>query len=393
MLKSKKFTVGIVVLILLFEISTTLTSLKAHKLFYSIINPSFWVLLAILVFISLKKGVYVKHKWKKEILQSTLIIVLIYIIIYLLVGLVVSFGKNPYAVGLKAFIYNMITLGTVIIAKEYLRYKLISNVYEKDKIKIATIISIIFVIIDFNFYIFFRSSRSTYFIYQEFSQKLLPSVVKNILFSYLAMNAGCLPAIMYELLIKIYFLSSPIIAKTPWILNSIIDILTPFVLYLYIRYLLSKKDIFKIKSRVVEFNPKEIFVLISVVTITVLFTIGFLPIKPLTILTGSMEPNIYIGDIVVIKKCSPKKIEVNDIIEYQVRNNSIIHRVIDIKEQDGKLSFVTKGDNNNKIDSNIVKESQIIGKVIYRVKYLGYPAVWMYSLQHVSREISYELTD
>lgn len=381
MLKSKSFTSGIIVLILFFEISTTLTALKTHNLFYSVINPIFWVVLVIFVSI-LTKGLYIKNKFKKDILQYTLITVLIYIILYLLIGLFVGFGKNPYATNLYGILSNLLTFGVVIIAKEYLRYKLINNVYEKDKIKVATFISILYVIIDFNFYNFFTTSYSAYYIYKEFAQRLLPSIIKNILFSYTAMKSDYMPSILYELTIKIYFLCSPILSKTPWILNSIIDILIPFVLYLFIRYMLYKKDIFKAKSKIVEFNPREIITVVVIVVIAVLFTVGLFPIKPIAVLTGSMTPGIAVGDVVIVKKCSPKQISVGDIIEYQLDGFSIIHRVIEIKEVNNELCFVTKGDNNKAPDSELVKESQVIGKSLCSIKYLGYPAVWIYSLQN-----------
>ena len=42
----------------------------------------------------------------------------------------------------------------------------------------------------------------------------------------------------------------------------------------------------------------------------------------------------------------------------------------------GNFFFVTKGDNNNSPDSKEVIEDQLIGKVIFKIKYIGYPAIW-----------------
>ena len=103
---------------------------------------------------------------------------------------------------------------------------------------------------------------------------------------------------------------------------------------------------------------------------------GVFPIKPLAVATGSMTPNVNIGDIVIIKKCKAKEIKVNDVIEYKLDKISVIHRVIAIEKKGEEKIYITKGDNNDRKDSLPVKENQIIGKIIVKVKYLGYPAVW-----------------
>jgi hypothetical protein len=39
--------------------------------------------------------------------------------------------------------------------------------------------------------------------------------------------------------------------------------------------------------------------------------------------------------------------------------------------------FKTKGDNNNAIDYFDVQGYNVLGKVIYKVKYIGYPTIWI----------------
>lgn len=94
-----------------------------------------------------------------------------------------------------------------------------------------------------------------------------------------------------------------------------------------------------------------------------------------------MKPAIDIGDMIIIKKCSAKEIELNDIVEYTLDGNQIIHRVINITKDNGKLYFETKGDNNGTSDPLPVTESQITGKVLFKIPYLAYPSVWFHSKQ------------
>ena len=94
-----------------------------------------------------------------------------------------------------------------------------------------------------------------------------------------------------------------------------------------------------------------------------------------------MVPALNVGDIAIIKKCDVNDIQVNDIIEYAMDDYTVVHRVIEIKQQDGQFYFVTKGDNNPKPDSELVTEDQLIGKCLFKIKYLGYPAIWINNLR------------
>lgn len=88
-------------------------------------------------------------------------------------------------------------------------------------------------------------------------------------------------------------------------------------------------------------------------------------VSVLQVSSGSMENELKIGDIILIKECNEYK--VNDIITYNVDNEYLVtHRII---ERNGN-SFTTKGDNNNVIDSKSVLKENIEGKVIYKFKLL-----------------------
>lgn len=101
--------------------------------------------------------------------------------------------------------------------------------------------------------------------------------------------------------------------------------------------------------------------------------VDFLGYKPFIVMTGSMEPNINIGDMVIVKQIPQCEIHIGDIITYKVSNGreSVTHRVIEIIEKDGKITYKTKGDNNNSADTDIVTYENILGKVNFQVEGLG----------------------
>ena len=81
------------------------------------------------------------------------------------------------------------------------------------------------------------------------------------------------------------------------------------------------------------------------------------------IVTGSMEPSVRIGDMIVIHR--QNDYQVGDIVTYQL-NSPITHRIVE-KMPDG---YITQGDANNACDPKIEGEL-IIGKVVLIIPKVG----------------------
>lgn len=89
------------------------------------------------------------------------------------------------------------------------------------------------------------------------------------------------------------------------------------------------------------------------------------PLSIFQIQSGSMFPEIEIGEIVILWKSNNYK--KNNIITYKINSYFITHRILKVTEE----GYVTKGDSNNAEDELIVKKEQIQGKVIFHSKILG----------------------
>lgn len=89
------------------------------------------------------------------------------------------------------------------------------------------------------------------------------------------------------------------------------------------------------------------------------------------VVTGSMEPAISIGSLLVSKKTDINTIDIDDIVcfrskEQGIRGMIITHRVIDTYETpDGNLVLQTKGDANLTADIDYVSQDNLIGRVIW----------------------------
>ena len=389
MQKNKKATIVVILLILVYGLLAEFKLiLSINNIYLYIINPIIWIALVVFLKKVLGKSYEVK-KLKDDIISYSLIAVLAYIITYLISGLFITFGKNPYSRTLIGIITNLWIFAVPIIAKEYIRYKLINNVYEKDKIKIAVYISIVYVILEMGLRRIVTSTITPLFIMETVAQILLPLIMKNLLYAYTAINSNYIPSIVYELGTNLYLWLSPILPNAPWIMTAIIDSVIPLILFLYIRYEKNKKDIFRTKEKLMNSDPRSIIPLTICIVLAIWFAIGIFPIKPIAIATGSMEPELHVGDVAVIKKCTANDVEEGDIIEYQMEGYTVIHRIKSKTQKNGQFTFITKGDNNNTEDSEPVSEEQLIGKVIFKVRFLGYPAIWLHDLS-VQQQVNVE---
>jgi signal peptidase I len=114
-----------------------------------------------------------------------------------------------------------------------------------------------------------------------------------------------------------------------------------------------------------------------IVLVAALLIVSVLPItgnfKVLTVISGSMEPAIKLGSVVVVKPAAEYK--VGDVITfgpYSKIKPPTTHRIYEIKSIGGQPAYVTKGDANNAPDARGIQSTDIVGKVLFDVPYVGY---------------------
>ena len=100
-------------------------------------------------------------------------------------------------------------------------------------------------------------------------------------------------------------------------------------------------------------------------------TPAFLGYKMYVIISGSMQPELEVGDIVVVKKINPNDLKKDDVISFRKGQTIITHRIVEVKKAEEKLQFLTKGDNNNTNDKDLVSDKEIEGIVVNKIQKLG----------------------
>lgn len=100
--------------------------------------------------------------------------------------------------------------------------------------------------------------------------------------------------------------------------------------------------------------------------------------RPYTILTGSMEPAISAGDVVIDERISPLSARVGDVVTFrdpEDQSRQITHRVEKIRRESSHLWFITRGDANNAPERWRIAAGGQLGRVVYVVPWVGHVAV------------------
>lgn len=95
--------------------------------------------------------------------------------------------------------------------------------------------------------------------------------------------------------------------------------------------------------------------------------------KLYTVQSGSMEPTLHTGSIVTVQP--QKDYQNGDIVtirESPASNVTLTHRIVEVKTVDGRVQYVTRGDANKANDPEERPKTNVVGKEIATVPYLGY---------------------
>jgi len=94
-------------------------------------------------------------------------------------------------------------------------------------------------------------------------------------------------------------------------------------------------------------------------------------IRSMVVLSGSMEPTLHTGSVVYIQPA--RSYNAGDIVTFTTESGmTVTHRIVSEKLSDDGLQYTTKGDANNTADTELISQSQILGKSLFSIPYLGY---------------------
>lgn len=122
-------------------------------------------------------------------------------------------------------------------------------------------------------------------------------------------------------------------------------------------------------------------VMLSILLVVIVGALVVLTVVPravggaaLTVLTGSMTPEIAVGSVVVVRPVDPGTLQVGDVVTYQKdpgKPTYVTHRILEIHQDTNPVTLTTKGDANRGADLDPIPVTSVRGKVLFSVPYLG----------------------
>ena len=320
-----------------------------------------------------------KYPDKRKITILLIIVTVLYQLLnYTIWGLTNGFVKNTYTLNVSLFTKIIIPLVLIIITSEILRHQMLTKGKSSTLIFITT--TLLFIIVDLSLNINAYDIKTTKGIMEIIMIILLPSIIKNIFLSYVSFNYGYTSPVIYRLLLELTPYLIFYHADIPIYIKTIIDILLPFILLISVSYLIKtyKKNIITESSK---YSKIETIISVIIILVALIFCAlisGIFKYTLVAIGSNSMEPIIERGDAVIIEKIKNYDIlKEGNIIIYKKENKLVIHRIEEIKKENDKYYFITKGDANKTVDNWTVKEEEIIGRSLFKIKNIGYPTIWL----------------
>ncbi len=272
-------------------------------------------------------------------------------------GIIFGFGKSIYFIEPITAIMPFILTLTSLMAIEHVKALML----KKWNLLFILLINIIMSIIMFPTVQFVTNIGETSILFMR-------ELMMNIITSTIIISYGLLPALFYRLgtdMIWYFFPIQPMIKMYMSSIMMMIGLIASLVILDYSKFthspLLTPKTETSITGKI-----RTIFPLIVLGLVALFQIVG---LHSFVVLTGSMEPSVNPGDLVLVEK--EDHYNVGDIIVFSTQGTIIVHRIHAIEEN----YIITKGDANNYIDPWKIRSDKIIGKTFAVLPYIGLPLV------------------
>lgn len=296
-----------------------------------------------------------------------------------------SVAKSPYNLTPYGIFLNMLDIIPALAVRETVRAFNVGAACRgrKRSVTIIWIIALTFALAlaDANFTkIVYLKNVEDWFIY--IAKDIMPLLMQSAFVTVLATYGGAAASFVYCGAVAVFLHVFPFLPSLPWVAESAFGIAFPPLAALFV---LDRYRIMGARQRTGRHGNIAPFSVALVLSVAFAwFMVGVFPVYPSVILTGSMEPGIYPGDVVLIRKFSSEveiyALKEGDVVNFKREDITVTHRITAVFYDDaGNISFETKGDNNKSPDKEPLLPNDLNGTVISVVPKVGMPILLMNS--------------
>ena len=355
--------------------NTFISSSVGNSLFIYGLKPLLWCGIVLAVFFQPALRYKSKLRSGHFVNSWSFIFAVVFICVQILAGLVDGLGKSPYDHTVLGVALNIFSVGAVLAGREFFRSYVVNILTKEENFRVFLSVSLLMTVLAFPVQKYF-DLQGYEIIVKFFAQFFLPEFSKNFLATYLVFLRGPVSSLIFLGTLEAFNWLSPILPDLQWITAASVGILTPVFIFTTMQSMFEVESK-RCRKRDIKKEGLASFIVTTLLSVSIVwFAVGVFPVYPSVIVTGSMEPMIYPGDVILVKKINDiKQVQIGDVIQFERDHVRISHRIIKIVTKDGVPNYVTRGDNNNAEDSQLVSPEQIRGEVIEVVPKIGWPTM------------------
>ena len=353
-------------------------------LYMYVYQPILWSSLALLAWLGWHYGLDDRPKLTFILALTALLLAFCQIAALAISGLLLGFGYSPYNHQISAVLGNMLYLVTFLAGMEIMRAYLVTPFKQRYSWISFVLVSLFLSILRISPGSFgqFDTIQSSI---QIIGERLLPTLAQSMLATLLVWLGGPLASIIYFGILQLFEWLSPILPNPGWFVTAFIGVAIPaygmVIVYNHFVAMPEEQDKDELEekeqAKVHETGSFTSWALVALFTLVVIgFSTGLFGVHPSLIGSGSMTPNLMVGDIVVAREVPVENIKVGDVITFQEKGVTIVHRVIEIQSDAGQIIFITQGDANASADPPVLA-NYFKGKVIFTIPKIGWISIFV----------------
>lgn len=315
-----------------------------------------------------------RHYLRGGATRAVITITLAVAIIAFTMGIFLGFSRSFASLNLAKIAQGLLPAILLAVTTELLRHALYrkSDGKWQNVVFFTTLTSLTHILLALNPEQLFNTEKIFLFV----CGTVFPVIATELLCSYLVKNVGLQPSLTYKLIVKCYPFILPIVPNLGNYLFAVFGIIMPYVIYRMVDRMDTFDSRARQRMRKVNFGiiavPLTIFLVILVALVSGLMNFWLIAVG-----SDSMTGTFDRGDAVMIEKMSADKLKENDIIAFRKDGIIVTHRIVKINKDGDKYEFITKGDANTDVDSFTTSGENVIGRINFRTKYIGFPTLWM----------------
>ena len=386
--QSLKLTVLVCVAAVALQIVSLIIPVAAFSMFNMTVRPLVFAVLAAVVFAFMGRDARpVPNAYSINVMAVISVVVLgmALLIFTFLLGV----ATNPMVPGWTAAGNNLWNFGAVVFLGEYIRYKLIKGANAQTRTGIVIALTLV---LAFTHMTGGRALIAGVITFETVFISIFAPLVISGGTSYFAVKGRFLSVALVGFTYVMVRYLLPFLPYVSPLTFSLIISGTMFVSLIICHLVTNEKSReARIRDkRLARYAPKSVFGYASVATIVIMLTaffVGYFPVYPIVVLTGSMEPVLTRGSLAFIERVPSEEVfdRVGEgyIIHFvDPGGTEYIHRVVGHwYNHFGERHYITQGDAGDAQDPFPIPQENVKGVARATLPFFGYPYIFFRSIQ------------